>query len=66
MKRKKKTREQVNCLDGYDGYYNDILPEDANEQVEKSADKSVVANVSIVAFVCILIVAAITVFLTAF
>ncbi len=66
MMKKKKAMEQMNSLDGYDGYYSDVLPEDANEQVEKSADKSVIANVSVVAFVCILIVAAITVFLTAF
>ncbi len=65
MKRKKKCKQEFMEV-YYDGYYNDRLPEDSEEQLKKEKDKTVVINICGVCFACILIVAVITVLLTAF
>ena len=60
MKRKKKSI--VNDDSGYDGYYDDVKPEDYNVEEEKSKDDSSVSiKVGALIFSAILIISAIVV-----
>lgn len=69
MKRKRKQLEQEK-LDrdfGYDGYYNDVEPEDVNEQPkEKNENPSMVIKVSALIFGAILIISVVVIFMVAF
>ncbi len=70
MKRKKKKQLQQERLDrdfGYDGYYNDVEPEDINEQSSEKKDNSSTAiKVSALLFSAVLIISFIVVLMVAF
>lgn len=70
MKSKKKKQLEQEKIDrefGYDGYYNDVLPEDINEQSkEKNDNSSTVIKVSALVFGAFLIIAFIVVLMVAF
>ena len=70
MNRKKKKQLEQEKLDrdfGYDGYYNDIEPEDINEQSSEKKDNSSTAiKVSALLFGAVLIISFIIVLMVAF
>lgn len=70
MKRKKKKQLEQERLDrdfGYDGYYNDVEPEDSNEQSsEKKDNGSTAIKVSALLFGAVLIISFIVVLMVAF
>lgn len=65
-KKKQQQQELVNCDEGYDGYYNDVMPDDADEPDAKHSDKTVGLKIGAVVFGLILFVAAIIVIMTTF
>ena len=70
MNRKKKKQLEQEKLDrdfGYDGYYNDIEPEDINEQsTEKKDNSSTTIKVSALIFGAVIIISFIVVLMVAF
>ncbi|MBR2506475.1 MAG: hypothetical protein IKB70_06090 [Bacilli bacterium] len=70
MNRKKKKQLEQEKLDrdfGYDGYYNDVEPEDINEQsTEKKDNSSTTIKVSALIFSAVLIISFIVVLMVAF
>ncbi|MBQ4078466.1 hypothetical protein IJD15_04735 [bacterium] len=70
MNKKKKKQLEQERLDmdfGYDGYYNDVEPEDINEQsTEKKDNNSTVIKVCALIFGAVLIISFIVVFMVAF
>ena len=70
MKRKKKKQLEQERRDrdfGYDGYYNDVEPEDINEQSSEKKDNSSTAiKVSALLFGAVLIISFIVVLMVAF
>ena len=70
MNRKKKKQLEQEKLDrdfGYDGYYNDVEPEDINEQsTEKKDNSSTIIKVSALIFSAVLIISFIVVLMVAF
>ena len=68
-KKEKKQLEQERCDRdfGYDGYYNDVEPEDINEQSSEKKDNSSTAiKVSALLFGVVLIISFIVVLMVAF
>lgn len=70
MKRKKKKQLEQEKIDrdfGYDGYYNDVEPEDINEQsAGKKDDSSTAIKMSALIFSAVLIISFIVVLMIAF
>lgn len=64
--KKKQQQELTNWDEGYDGYYNDVVPDDAEEPDTKHSDKTVGLKIGAVVFSLILFVAAIIVIMTTF
>ena len=70
MKRKKKKQLEQEKRErdfGYDGYYNDVEPEDINEQsTEKKDNSSTIIKVGALIFGAVLIISFIVVLMVAF
>lgn len=69
MKRRKKQsqQEKIDMDFGYDGYYNDVEPEDINEQAkDDKSNSSTVIKVGALIFGSLLIVSFIVVLMVAF
>lgn len=67
-RRNKKTKQEKRIKDfGYDGYYNDVKPEDVGEyQNNKAENEKTAIKVSALIFGTLVIIAFIVVFMVAF
>ncbi len=59
-------KKQIEDNLDYDGYYDDVLPEDADFKEEKERNGATAINIALVGFIATLAVACIAVFTFAF